>query len=106
MSKVKKCENYSCHRISGAGKVRAMRNIITKETPYRVGPLRTAGLEAKWSKSSSGEPYIVVRNPSAKSEHQRTFWWAVDVPMWNRMKKHGIIDGFNSATLLGDVFHI
>ena len=24
MSKVKKCENYSCHRISGAGKVRMM----------------------------------------------------------------------------------
>ena len=83
-----------------------MKNIITKETPYRVGPLREAGLEAKWSKDGSGQPLIVARDPNAKSTHQRRSWWIVDVQMWGTMKKHGIIDGFNSATLLGNVFYI
>ena len=83
-----------------------MNNTITKQTPYRVGPLREAGLEAKWSKSYGGEPYILVRDPSAKSEHQREKWWAVDDRMWDGMKARGIIEGFDSATLLGDVFYI
>tara|TARA_R110000772_G_scaffold39058_4_gene92051 strand:- start:5725 stop:5976 length:252 start_codon:yes stop_codon:yes gene_type:complete len=83
-----------------------MKNIITNETPYRVSTLRESGLEAKWSKSETGRPMMVARDPNAKSSHQRNTWWIVDDPMWGTMKKHGIIDGFNSATLLGNVFYL
>lgn len=33
--------------------------------PYRVSTFRQAGLEAKWSKTRRGQPYIAVRNPNA-----------------------------------------
>ena len=40
MSKVKKCENYSCHRISGAGKVRTMHNTYIKSYSVTTGQCR------------------------------------------------------------------
>ena len=82
-----------------------MKHIITKETPYRVSTLREAGLEAKWSKSETGRPMMVARDPNAKSSHQRDVWWLVDDKMWGTMK-NGIVKGFNSATLLGNVFYL
>jgi hypothetical protein len=73
---------------------------------YRVGTLRESGLEAKWGKTREGAPIIYARDPKAEHEHQRTAWWAVDRGMWKQMEKQGIREGFNSATLLGEIFSI
>lgn len=48
---------------------------------------------------------MVARDPNAKSSHQRDVWWLVDDRMWGTMK-NGIVKGFNSATLLGNVFYL
>lgn len=71
---------------------------------YRVGTLRAAGLEAKWTKNRAGAPIIVARDPRAKSAHQREQWWAVDATMWASMQRSGIRAGFDGATVLGDLF--
>lgn len=71
---------------------------------YTVETLREAGLEAKWSKTSRGRPILVARWPAAKSRHQRESWWAVDAQMFESMKRSGVIDGFDGATMLGDLF--
>ena len=73
---------------------------------YRVSTFRTAGLEARWTRTHAGKPIIVVRNPLALREHQRTQWWAVTAGMWTSMQATGIIEGFTQHTLLGDVFSI
>jgi hypothetical protein len=73
---------------------------------YSVKPLREAGLEAKWSKSRSGQPYIVARNPKAEHQHMKERWWIVDNKMFERMQEAGIVEGFDQATLLGDIFSI
>ena len=83
-----------------------MKNNESKSLPYRVSPLRAAGLDAKWSKTSTGRPVIVARDPNSSNAHQRDIWWTVDSMMWGAIEKYGIIDGFNSATLLGGVFSI
>tara|TARA_R110002153_G_scaffold23619_6_gene76291 strand:+ start:2892 stop:3044 length:153 start_codon:yes stop_codon:yes gene_type:complete len=49
---------------------------------------------------------MVARDPNATSSHQRGSWWIVDDRMWGTMKKHGIVKGFTSATLLGNVFYL
>lgn len=72
---------------------------------YRVGTFRDAGLEAKWSKSR-GARIIVARNPNAVSEHMRKRWWWVDRDMWATMQEHGVVDGFDAHTILGDLFSI
>jgi len=73
---------------------------------YRVGALREAGLDAKWSKTGSGAPIIVVRNLNAETAHQRVYWWYCDKDMFTRMQKVGIIEGFNQTTILGDILSI
>ena len=73
---------------------------------YSVKPLREAGLEAKWSKTPTGSPIIIARNPTAELKHQKEKWWYVDVRMWEVMLKEGIKPGFNLATLIGDIFSI
>ena len=73
---------------------------------YRVGTLRDAGLEARWSRTSSGAPILVARNPNASSKHQRERWWTVDRNMWKRMEETGVIEGFDCCTLLGDFFFV
>lgn len=73
---------------------------------YRVGTLREAGLEAKWTKTRNGAPIIKVRWPKAKPKHQRERWYYVDVSMWDMMKQLGVIEGFDGATLLADIFFI
>lgn len=73
--------------------------------PNRVSTYRAAGLEARWTKHH-GTPFIVVRNPSAKLQHQRENWWLVDRRMYASMQKLGILDGFYSQTALGDIFFI
>lgn len=73
---------------------------------YRVQTFKDAGLEARWSKTSAGKPYIVARDPNASTEHQRTKWWVVDNAMFETMKKVGVREGFDQHTLLGNVFSI
>ncbi len=67
---------------------------------YRVKTLRDAGLEAKSLKTSNGAPYISVRKPGTK-----TFWQCNQI-MFDQMKKHGIMEGFENSTLLGPIFNI
>lgn len=74
------------------------------ELKYRVGPLREAGLEAKWTKTRSGQPIIVVRDPQGKDAHQRTQWWGVDEQMFRDMKKVGIREAFDNHTMFGGYF--
>lgn len=68
---------------------------------YALRTFRAAGLEAK----RQGK-YILVRNPSAKLEHQRTRWWKVDKGMFSLMRQVGILEGFESATLVGDILSV
>lgn len=73
---------------------------------YTVGTFRAAGLQAKWTKNHRGAPIIIVRNPNAESRHQRECWWMCDRSMWETMQRVGILEGFDSHTLLGDVFSV
>lgn len=73
---------------------------------YSVKTFREAGLEAKWTKTRSGAPVIAVRNPKARLKHQRESWWIVDRPMWKTMERTNIQEGFDSHTILGDIFSI
>ena len=72
---------------------------------YRVGPLREAGLEARWGKTREGAPAIFARWPGGE-KHQREQWWMVDQGMWDLMEVHGIEAGFDHATALGCFFSV
>ena len=73
---------------------------------YSVKTLREAGLEAKWSKTRNGAPILLARWPEAELDHQRQKFWFVDRMMWSLMQRMGVVRGFDSATLLGDVFFV
>jgi len=73
---------------------------------YCVQTFRDAGLEARWSKTRSGAPIIVVRWPAAKLEHQRDEWWLVTNDLWIAMQRLGVIDAFDAHTLLGNIFSL
>lgn len=66
---------------------------------YNVGTIRESGLEAKWSRNSSGGPIIVARKPGGR-------WYYVDKFMWKRAEVVGIYEAFNEHTCLGDIFSI
>ena len=76
------------------------------ELKYSVKTLRKAGLEAKWTKTARGAPIMIARNPSSQLLHQRSKWWFVNNSVWKRMQEVGVKDGFDGATLLGDIFSI
>lgn len=67
---------------------------------YRVNTFREAGLEAKWSKTNIGSPYLVARKAGTKT------WYKVTAGMFSRMEKVGVVEGFEEHTLLGDVLSI
>jgi hypothetical protein len=73
---------------------------------YKVGTFRDAGLEAKWTKTRSGAPVIVVRDPKADLAHQRNKWWMVDAAMFENMKKDGVRPAFLGCTLIADIFSL
>ena len=73
---------------------------------YTVGTLRAAGLEARWSRTRRGAPIIAARDPHGRERHQRETWWIVDRWMWEAMAREGVRGGFDSATLLGDIFSV
>lgn len=73
---------------------------------YTVATFRDAGLEARWSKQRGGRPIIVARDPQGHSEHQRSRWWEIDADAWACILREGVREGFDSETMLGDVFSI
>lgn len=73
---------------------------------YRVGTFREAGLEARWTKTFEGKPFILVRDPNASFAHQRDMWWCCDPAMVKLMEREGVREGFNCATILGDLFSL
>ena len=73
---------------------------------HSVITYRSAGLEAKWSKTRSGTPAVFVRNPKSAHAHQRDSWWIATKSMFERMNKVGVLEGFDQETLLGDIFSI
>ncbi len=73
---------------------------------HRVGTYREAGREARWSKTRSGTPMILIRDPNGADEHQRKKWWLVNDSMFQDMKKIGIREAFDSHTILGAIFSI
>jgi hypothetical protein len=79
---------------------------MTQDLKYGVKTFRAVGLEAKWTKTRTGAPIIVARNPLGKLQHQREIWWVVDDSMWQRIKQWGILEAFDRSTLLGDFFSV
>ena len=73
---------------------------------YSVKTLRAAGLEARWGRTRNGAPMIFARNPASDLRHQRESWWAVGATMFGQMRAHGVREGFDAMTLLGDFFSI
>jgi hypothetical protein len=71
-----------------------------KRTHYRVGAFRAAGLDAKWTKTEHGAPYMVAKLPSQSK------WWVCGQAMWDYMGKVGVLQGFKDHTLLGDAFSV
>lgn len=74
--------------------------------PFKVQELRAAGLQAKWTKTKTGAPIIIVRDPRSPLRHQRENWWFLNSMMGREMREAGITEGFTRATLLGDVFSV
>lgn len=73
---------------------------------YQVKTFRDAGLEAKWGKVNKGQPAIFLRNPNSERRHQRETWWLCDNTMFQTMKEHGTLEGFDNCTLFGDIFSV
>lgn len=73
---------------------------------YRVGDLRAAGLEARWSKLRHGSPVIIARDPAAKYPHQRERWWVVERDMFAAMQRDGVREAFDNFTLLGGLLWV
>lgn len=72
---------------------------------YKVGTFRETGLTAKWSRTRSGAPIIIVSKPNSDIPHERTFWFC-DKTMWKNMEEVGVMEGFSSTLLLADIFCI
>ena len=72
---------------------------------YVVKTFRDAGLKAKWGKTRHGAPCIFASWPDGM-RHQRDTSWLVDAGMWKLMGEHGMVEGFDQATCMGDVFSI
>ena len=73
---------------------------LEPELKRSVHTLRAAGLEARRTRSR----LLVARNPKAPAQHMRETWWVVDEPMWQQMERDGIVEAFDNAVLLGDIF--
>lgn len=71
-----------------------------------VSTYRSAGLEARWSRTSRGAPAIFVRNPKSDNDHRRNKWWMVTSGMFKDMAAIGILEAFDRHTLIGDIFSI
>jgi len=70
------------------------------EIPYKVKTFRDAGLEAKWSKTSTGRPIIIARRPGTKQ------FYFISASVYFDMKRFGIAEAWESWTVLADVFSL
>jgi len=66
---------------------------------YTVSTIRSAGLEARWTKTRAGAPIIAAR------ETGKT-WCVIDRRMWQAMQDEGILPAFQRFTLLVDIFSV
>ncbi len=73
---------------------------------YQIKTFRDAGLEACWSKTRSGTPVIIVRDPNGPFTNERESWWIVTDGMFRSMKECGVKEGFENHTILGEFFSI
>lgn len=65
-----------------------------------VKAIREQGLEAKWTKTRTGRPAIVVRKPDT-----RTWYWLTD-HMWKRAAIVGLVSAFEETMLTADFFSV
>lgn len=68
---------------------------------YKVGYIRSQGIECKWTKDSSGSPYIVGR-----CGKNNDVWSPIDADIWKRAEKVGLKQAFEEATTLIDWFNV
>lgn len=63
---------------------------------YRVGTLKAAGLDAKWSKNSGGAPIMLARKRGSTGP-----FYYVDKHLWGRAKVVGLTQAFDEFGALG-----
>lgn len=66
---------------------------------YTVSTIRSAGLEARWTRTRVGAPIIAAREPGK-------LWYVIGRDMWEAMKTGGVNEVFKQYTLLGDIFSV
>ena len=69
---------------------------------YRVSTIRSAGLDARWTRTMAGAPIIAARIPN----DLKGTWFVIDARLWSRMEKEGIRKAFELHTALGAFFSI
>jgi hypothetical protein len=67
---------------------------------YTVATIRSAGLQARWTRTRAGAPIIAARFSAG------TTWFVIGKQMWDAMKAEGIKEAFDRFTLLGDIFSV
>lgn len=73
---------------------------MSAKLTYKVGPMREAGLDAKWTTTSACAPIIVARKPGTKT------YYAIGRDMFAAMKTEGVLPAFERFTILGDLFSV
>lgn len=73
---------------------------MTRPMAYRVGALRSAGLEARWTRTAAGAPIIAARDPHAPTGLERDTWWLVDRELWGDMQASGARQALGEHTEL------
>lgn len=79
---------------------------MSNQLRYSVSTLRAAGLEARWGRNSAGAPMLFARDPEDPRPAVRDAWWAVSNNVWETMKEHGVLEGFQRWTALAGFFSV
>jgi hypothetical protein len=66
---------------------------------YTVSTIRSAGLQARWTRTRVGAPIIAARAGQGT-------WFVIGRDMWDAMKSEGVKEAFDRFTLLGDIFSV
>jgi hypothetical protein len=75
------------------------------ELRYVVKTFRDVGLEAKWDKTQYGQPYIRVRSLCPVEDWEKE-WIIVNTPLFEAMKRDGVVSAYRFAAQLCDIFSI
>ncbi len=65
-----------------------------------VKTIREQGLEARWTKTRTGAPVVVIRKPDTNT------WYAITSHMWKKAETVGIVKAFDESLLTADFFSI